>query len=211
MSQKHHLKIFVWRLPLAIIGGLFSSLAMPRENIWPLIFVSVALMVVAVRGLRFFAALGVGYAAGLSFYLSQIEWMSLYLGPVPWIALSVLEAAIFAVGMALISMVWAWLERGTNGLLQSTLISLAVATIWTAREWFAINIPYGGFPWSRVAQALSDSFLSQLVFFVGISGLTFVSVFMAMSLLQVVESGLNQLRKHALSMGVVASLLVLAA
>lgn len=211
MSQKHHLKIFLWRLPLAIIGGLFSSLAMPRENIWPLIFVSVALMVVAVRGLRFFAALGVGYAAGLSFYLSQIEWMSLYLGPVPWIALSVLEAAIFAVGMALISMVWAWLERGTNGLLQSTLISLAVATIWTAREWFAINIPYGGFPWSRVAQALSDSFLSQLVFFVGISGLTFVSVFMAMSLLQVVESGLNQLRKHALSMGVVTSLLLLAA
>lgn len=211
MSSKHKLRTLSWRLPLAIIGGLFSSLAMPRENIWPLIFVSVVMMIVAVRGLRFFFALGVGYAAGLAFYLSQIEWMSLYLGPVPWIALSVLEAAIFAVGMALIASVWSWLEQTTKGALKSTVISLSVATIWTAREWFAINIPYGGFPWSRVAQTLSDSFLSQLVFFVGISGLTFLSVFMAISILQLLESGIRQLRHHVISIGATAAILTLAA
>ena len=38
--------ILLWRLPVGVLGGLLSSLAMPRENIWPLIFVSVALILV---------------------------------------------------------------------------------------------------------------------------------------------------------------------
>ena len=211
MTSKHRLRTFAWRLATAILGGLASSLAMPRENIWPLIFVSVVMLVISVRGLSLLPALGIGYAGGLAFYLSQIEWMSLYLGPVPWIALSVLEAAIFAVGMALISLTWQWIESANASPFKSTAISLSVATIWTAREWFAINIPYGGFPWSRVAQALSDSFLSQLVYFVGISGLTFVSVFIATSLLQTIEAGFRQLRQHIIPLSATFALLVLAA
>lgn len=54
MKREHLVGITLWRLPLSILGGLLSSLAMPRENIWPLIFVSVAFLIVSVRGLRFF-------------------------------------------------------------------------------------------------------------------------------------------------------------
>ena len=182
-----------WRLPVGILGGLLSSVAMPRENIWPLIFVSVALMLLAIRNLKVLLASLVGFASGLAFYLSQIEWMSLYLGPVPWIALSVLEAGIFAVGMAIIAAVWRWLAATKSSAYQSTVIALAIATIWTAREWIAINLPYGGFPWSRVAQALADSFLSQLVYFVGISGLSFVAVFITVSVLLAIENGFKKL------------------
>lgn len=186
--SKHLIGITLWRIPLAILGGLLSSLALPRENIWPLIFVSVAMILVAVRGLRFLSSLLIGFIAGLAYYLSQIEWMSLYLGPVPWIALSVLEAGIFAIGAMVIASCWKWLEQLPSSRWKSLVISLSIATLWTAREWVAINLPYGGFPWSRVAQALSDSFLSSLVYFVGISGLTFLSVFVTLSLLQLIES-----------------------
>jgi apolipoprotein N-acyltransferase len=51
-----------------------------------------------------------------------------------------------------------------------------------------------------VAQALSESFLSQLVYFVGISGLTFVSVFMTVAVLQALEAGRNALKGNVLSL-----------
>ena len=203
--------ILLWRLPVGITGGLLSSLAMPRENIWPLIFVSVALILISLRGLKFFAASLVGFASGVAFYMSQIEWISLYLGPVPWIALSVMEALIFAVGAGVIAVVWAWLSKLPSRGYSSALIALAIATVWTAREWVSINLPYGGFPWSRVAQALSDSFLSSLVYFVGISGLSFVAVFMTVALLQAIESGWKNSRLHVLPLISTAAVLVLAA
>jgi apolipoprotein N-acyltransferase len=184
---------------------------MPRENVWPLIFVSVALILFSIRGLRFIPAAFVGFVAGFAFYMSQIEWISLYLGPVPWVALSVMEALIFALGAAVIASVWSFLSHSLTGKLASFWIALAIATVWTAREWVAINLPYGGFPWSRVAQALSDSFLSSLVYFVGISGLTFVSVFITVVLLQTIESGVSGLRKHLVPLGAAAGSIVLAA
>ena len=211
MTNKRQIGFLLWRIPVGVLGGLLSSFAMPRENIWPLIFVSVALILVSIRGLRFFAAAFVGFSSGVAFYMSQIEWISLYLGPVPWIALSVMEALIFALGAAVIASVWSFLTHTLSGKLASFWIALAIATVWTAREWVAINIPYGGFPWSRVAQALSDSFLSSLVYFVGISGLTFVSVFMTVALLQAIESGIPGLRKHLVSLGATVGAIVLAA
>jgi apolipoprotein N-acyltransferase len=207
MTRRHLQGIVLWRGPIAILGGLLSSLAMPRENIWPLIFVSVGLILVSIRGLRFLAATGVGYLAGLAYYLSQIEWMSLYLGPVPWIALSVLEAGIFALGTGAIALVWAQANKLPASSYRSAVTSLAIAVVWTAREWVAINIPYGGFPWSRVAQALSDSFFSKLVYFVGISGLTLISVFITVVLLQYFESGLKSVVQH--SVGLASSLLII--
>jgi apolipoprotein N-acyltransferase len=208
MKKRQRTGFALWRLPIAIIGGFVSSLAMPRENIWPLIFVSVALILLAIRGLRFVSATVVGFASGVSFYLSQIEWISLYLGPVPWIALSVMEALIFALGAGVIATVWNWLEKSLQGGFSSTMIALAIATIWTAREWVSINVPYGGFPWSRVAQALSDSFLSQLVYFVGISGLTFVSVFITVVVLKAAETGFRGIRRQII--GLFASAVIVA-
>ena len=197
-----------WRLPTAVVGGFLSSLAMPREDIWPLIFVSVAMILVSIRGLRFWPATGIGFFGGLAFYMSQVEWLSLYLGPVPWIALSVMEALIFAVGAGAIAIVWRSAEKLRKSFYRNALIALIIATMWTAREWVAINLPYGGFPWSRVAQALSESFLSQLVFFVGISGLTFVSVFMTVVALLAIESGVKAIRSNLL--GLAASVVAIA-
>jgi apolipoprotein N-acyltransferase len=119
-----------------------------------------------------------------------------------------MEALIFAVGAGAIAIVWRSAEKLRKSFYRNALMALIIATMWTAREWVAINLPYGGFPWSRVAQALSESFLSQLVFFVGISGLTFLSVFMTVVALLAIESGVKAIRSNLL--GLAASLVAIA-
>lgn len=172
---------FVWRTALSIAGGLLSSLAFPRENIWPIIFVAVAMLLLSVYRLKSLASLIIGFVGGLAFYLSQIEWLSLYLGPVPWLALSILEAFIFAIGMVAIALVWNFLENSVSKStsVRSLLIAGAIAIIWTAREWVSITLPYGGFPWSRLAQTQSDSFLAKWVFWGGLGWLTLVLAFLS--------------------------------
>ena len=164
------------RLLLAIAGGLSSSLAYPREGLWPVIFVSVVLLLLSVRGLSFWRAFGIGYVGGFCFYVSQIEWMSHYLGPIPLLALSTLEAFFFGIGMALIAKVWRWLAAMPTRPLLNVQIALAIAIIWTAREWVSTNLPYGGFPWSRLAMSQSESPLAKWVFFGGQPLLTFAIV-----------------------------------
>lgn len=164
------------RILLAIFGGLSSSLAYPREGLWPVIFVSVIALLLSVRGLSFWRAFWVGYLGGFCFYVSQIEWMSHYLGPIPLLALSTLEAFFFGLGMALIAKAWRWLSEKPERPLRAIQTALAIATLWTAREWVSTNLPYGGFPWSRLAMSQSESPLANWVYFGGQPLLTFVIV-----------------------------------
>lgn len=167
---------FLLRLLVAVMSGLISSLAFPRENISPLIFASLVLLLLALENQKALAAGTIGFVGGLAFYLSQIEWLSLYLGPIPWLALGVLEAAIFSVGCIFIARVWTWLNSQSRASKQFRVLffGFIIATIWTAREWVSITLPYGGFPWSRLAQTQSETFLAKWVFFGGIGSLSFV-------------------------------------
>lgn len=209
----------LWRLALAILGGVLSSLAYPREGIWPMIFISVIALLLSVRGLAFGKAFRVGYVGGFFFYLTQIEWISLYLGPVPLLALSILEAFFFGLGMAAIARVWSWLDRQnwskpTLALWKPTIISLAISTLWVAREWVSTNLPYGGFPWSRLAMSQSESPLNKWVYFGGQALLCFLIVFICAILItsfrqarknranKIAAAGLGEPRLHALIAGI---------
>ena len=169
------------RYASATIGGFLSSLAMPRESISPFIFLSVALLLFSIHNLKFFSALGVGVVGGFAFYLSQIEWLSHYLGPIPWLALSTLEAIIFSLGMAATALVWNWLQRvlPVDNAFKPLAISTALALMWTSREWVSITLPYGGFPWSRLAQTQSETYLAKWVYVGGLGSLTFVVALLA--------------------------------
>ena len=180
-SKKQKQKLLLLRLVAALAGGYFSSLAMPRENLAPFIFLSVVLLLFSIRNLKFFTSLAVGFIGGLAFYLSQIEWLSLYLGPVPWLALSTMEAVIFAFGLAATAQVWQWLQKSIspNNRFKSLVIAAALAILWTAREWISITLPYGGFPWSRLSQTQSETFLAKWVYFGGLGMLTFAIALVA--------------------------------
>jgi apolipoprotein N-acyltransferase len=155
-----------------LAGGLISSMAYPDNSIWVAIFPATALMLYAISSSSAKQSLVVGLVTGFTFYASQIPWMTVYLGPVPWLALSTLEAIIFAVGA------WAINRFFRTRRTQAPIITAAgVAILWVAREWLACNFPYGGFPWSRLALSQSNSPLANWVYWGGISWLSFIIVF----------------------------------
>ena len=191
---------FSIRVILTVGGGLLSGFAYPRENVWWVIFVSVACLFAAIKSMGFFSATLLGFLGGLAFYLSQIEWLSLYLGWLPWVALSTMQAVFFALGMGLSAVVWRWLDSRILAASRVIWIPLAMATIWTAREWFSSHWPYGGFPWSRLAQSQSDSFLATWVYYGGLPLLTFVIAFVSVLLLMaIVERRLGGNTKRAVA------------
>lgn len=200
-------KRIFYRFLIGVTGGVLSSLAMPRENIWPLIFVAVAALIYSTKDLGTWPALFVGFSAGFAFYVSQIEWMSLYLGPVPLIALSTLEALIFAFGLLISAIVWKYLDSalGKNQKTKNLFIAAALATIFTAREWVAISMPYGGFPWSRLAQTQADSPLADLAYFGGLGLLTWMVAFISAALLLLLLEGRLSWRNHQINIAIAST------
>ena len=161
------------------------DLGFPGASIWPLAFVGIALVLVSLRGRRAGGAFLVGLVAGLSFYLVHIFWATLYLGLLPWIALSTLEALFFGGGAVLIALAYRWVPRIWPGLVgQAVVVPVVVAGLWTLREFVAGNWPYGGFAWGRMALSQSQSPFAGLVAWVGISGLSFLMVALVAALIQ---------------------------
>ncbi|MEY4349037.1 MAG: hypothetical protein RL719_334 [Actinomycetota bacterium] len=160
------------RLTLAAFAGAISYLAYPRPGLWPIIFVSVALIFVSVRGATLPRAFVVGFTAGFTFFASQCWWISQYLGPLPLVALSFLQALFVAAGLTVF-------EAVRRRVQHEWVQALLFASLWTAREWVSTHWPYGGFPWSRLAMSQADSPLSGWVYFGGLSLLTFAMALMA--------------------------------
>jgi len=200
----------VWAaLILAGLAGVLLDAGFPDRGWWVLAPVGALLMFVALLGRGPWTGLAVGFAAGLSFWLTHIYWITLYLGPVPWIALGGLQSIFFAVGLALTAVVLRvgprlWPSRlGRVGL-----IPVIVAGLWTAREAISAVWPYGGFAWGRVALSQSEGPFSSLVAWVGLSGLSFLVVWLSaltVQLLRDVRFGLL----HRASIVVTAVVLLL--
>ena len=178
------------RIPAIFIAGAVSGLAYPRFDIWPLIFVSVTAILLLLKGIGWRYGLLLGFTAGQGFYLSQIYWISNYLGPVPLIALTTLQALYFMVFGALMAILWRndWLSRMRQRNLGKLLVAAAFASVWLAREFVAINLPYGGFPWSRLAMSQAHSPLADWVYWGGQPLLGFV-IALSASLLAITVSG----------------------
>lgn len=164
------MKELLWRLPVAILSGLVALYAFPTEGVWALAPLIPALLVISVAGTSFWWGSGLGLLAGLAFYISHIEWIALYLGPVPLIALATLQSFFYACAAGLISLIWRALSQRSA---VTTLFPLAIASVWTAREWVSTNFPYGGFPWSRLSMTQSEAPSVNLVAYLGMSGLSF--------------------------------------
>lgn len=173
----------LWRIPLAVLGSALALFAFPTEGIWVTALLIPGLIFVATRGLGFWTASALGFIAGQIYYITHIEWLALYLGPVPLIALSTLMSIYFAAGVG----VTAWLYRSMNprglGLLG---FAIAAAGIWTLREWIGSNFPYGGFPWSRLGMTQADGWFAKYAWWGGISLISFALVLISILLTLVI-------------------------
>ena len=176
-------------LLLAALSGFANAAAFPGIGWWPLIFVGTALMFWSLNGRRAWSALIVGFVGGFAFFGNHILWLTVYLGPVPWLALASLEAIFFALGCVLMALAWRVVPRLWSGPgAQLVGIPAVLAGLWVLREAITSVWPYGGFSWGRLAFSQSDSTFAPLVAWLGISGFSFVIAFLSAVLLQAVRT-----------------------
>lgn len=201
-------------VPFAVLGGVLNALAFPGLGWWPLIFLGTPLILLTLVGRRVWPALLVGLLAGFAFWGTHILWITVYLGPVPWIALAGLEAIFFALGCLLIALTWRFGARafaapwGRLGL-----IPVIVAGLWTLRENVSSNWPYGGFSWGRLAFSQSESPFGGLAAWVGVSGLTFLIAWVSALIVQVAREPAGARRRGRITrillpVGLIAAMLV---
>ncbi|MEH3140023.1 MAG: apolipoprotein N-acyltransferase [Mycobacterium kyogaense] len=97
-----------------------------------------------------------GLLFGLAFYIPLLPWISGLVGPVPWLALSALEAlfpALFGAVAVVVRRVPGW--------------PLWFAGLWSAQEWLKSTVPFGGFPWGVVGYSQAQSPALPLAYFGG--------------------------------------------
>ncbi|OJX63435.1 MAG: apolipoprotein N-acyltransferase [Micrococcales bacterium 73-13] len=170
-------------LPTAAIGGIVADLAYPDVGWWPMVLPGVALVLVALIGRGFWMGALIGLVYETVFYLVQIQWASQWVGPIPMVALSLAGGVVFAIGAGLIALAYRWLPRAWPRSwpawpLRLVLLPIAVAGLWTAREAIFSVWPYGGFAWGRIGHSQIDSPIAHLYAWVGISGMTFLVVWL---------------------------------
>jgi len=177
LNWLRHSNSFWGRSLIAILGGLSIALTFPAYSFSPGIFIGIFLVLLAIRQSGFFKALALGTIAGVSYYGLVLKWLTTYLGPVPWVALSVAEGLIFGVAIAAIAVVWRWLAQLSLGKAKTFIIAFAIASIYTAREYVAGQFPFGGLSWARGGLSQADTYLSKWVWAIDISGLTWLISF----------------------------------
>lgn len=196
----------LWRIPLAIVAAGLALYAFPTEGVWILAVLIPGLIFLATRGLGFWVASAVGFIAGQAYYISHIEWLALYLGPVPLIALSTLMSFFFALGVGATAWLYRRLKPKGYGLVG---FAFAAASIWTLREWVGSNFPYGGFPWSRLGMTQADGWFANYAWWGGISLISFALALLSMLLVLISLEAIKKKPAKLVPMAAIAAALVL--
>jgi apolipoprotein N-acyltransferase len=137
-------------LALALLSGVALDLAFPAPGWWVLAAPGVAGLALAVRGASARWGALLGLVTGLAYFVPLLHWSGVYVGALPWLALAASQACFVAlVGAAL---PWAWRAPGGRA---GTV--LTVAGLWVLGEALRARLPFGGFPWGRLAFSQSDA------------------------------------------------------
>ena len=129
------------QLGAAIVAGVALCVSFPPFGWWFTAFVAFGLLawVLTRETTTRVGGFGYGFLFGLAFYLPLIPWISGLVGPIPWIALSALQAlfpALFGLGAVYVSHLSGW--------------AFWFAALWATQEWLKSTVPFGGFPWGVV-------------------------------------------------------------
>jgi len=178
---------------LAAAGGWITDLAYPDLGWWPFVFPGIAMALIALIGRGFWMGALIGLVYESVFYLVHIQWASQWVGPVPMIGLSLTGGAFFAIGAGLIAFAYRWLPRAwptrwPAAVLRLAVLPIGVAGLWTLREAIFSVWPYGGFAWGRIGHSQIDSPLAELYPWVGISGMTFLVVWLVALVVEAVRA-----------------------
>ncbi|WP_396449553.1 apolipoprotein N-acyltransferase [Actinomadura sp.] len=151
------------RTLLALAGGLVMWPAFPPLDLTPLAPVGVAMLTLAVRGVRPRTGAWLAFVAGAAFFLPALEGIS-RIGPDGWIVLSLVEAAYFlpmGAGIAVAARLPGW--------------PVWTAALWVAQELVRGRVPFGGFPWARLAFSQTATPLTPYASYGGAPLVTFLT------------------------------------
>ncbi|MFF8730498.1 apolipoprotein N-acyltransferase [Streptomyces sp. NPDC015171] len=129
----------------SVLCGVLLYVSFPPRTLWWLALPAFAGFAWVLRGRSWKAALGLGYLFGLGFLLPLLVWTGVEVGPGPWLVLAAIEAlfvALVGVGVAAVSTLPAW--------------PVWAAALWTAGEAVRARMPFGGFPWGKIAFGQAD-------------------------------------------------------
>lgn len=129
----------------AVLSGALLFLSFPPRPLWWLAVPGFALLGWTLRGRRPRAGFGLGYLAGLGFLLPLLVWTGEEVGAVPWLALVAAESLFVAAAcllVAAVSRLPAW--------------PVFAAAAWVLGEAARSRVPFGGFPWGKIAFGQAD-------------------------------------------------------
>ncbi|MBN2177048.1 MAG: apolipoprotein N-acyltransferase [Demequinaceae bacterium] len=154
---------------LAAATGWVMHLAFPSFGWWPAAAIGLALLWAVLEHTTVWSGFGLGFVAGLGFFLPLLRWTSVGVGPIPWVALAGLES--LAVGLFGAS--WALVRRKKYLKGRLWLEPVVFAALWTSAEQLRSIVPFGGFPWGRLAFSQVDGPVVGFAWLGGASLVTF--------------------------------------
>jgi apolipoprotein N-acyltransferase len=137
-------------LAVAAVGGGLLATAFPSLGWWPAAPAGIAAISLATRGQRARRGALLGLIAGLAFFLPHLQWSGVYVGTLPWVALTGLEASFVALLGALLPLAW----RAPGGRFGTV---ITTGGLWVGQEALRGRVPFGGFPWGRLAFSQADA------------------------------------------------------
>jgi apolipoprotein N-acyltransferase len=177
--------ILTWgwkRAAIALVAGALSSLAMAPFNAWPVLFLTLPVVVWQIDGAGAGrwrgapAAALTGWWFGLGYFVPGLYWIGYaflvdaqtfaWLMPFAVLGLPAYLALFMALGFALARLFW---TRDASRV-------IALAASLTISEWLRGHA-LTGFPWNTLGYALTEPLvLAQTASLIGLWGLTFLSV-----------------------------------
>ncbi|MGV9732468.1 apolipoprotein N-acyltransferase [Rhodococcus aetherivorans] len=177
----------VARSVAAVAAGLLLFTSFPPRPLWFLAPLGIALLttILAAPTRRRRAGFGYGYLAGLGFFVPLLPWIGEYVGPLPWLALAAAESVFV----------------GLFGVIAVQVRSLPGAPVWIAAGWslteyLRASVPFGGFPWGRLAFGQPDGPLVGLAAVGGAPLVSFAVALTGTGLWACGRAGLRYARGH---------------
>ncbi|MCU1589015.1 MAG: apolipoprotein N-acyltransferase [Frankiales bacterium] len=171
----------VLRLAIAAIAGLLLDLAFPPHDLWWLAPLPVAALTAVCRGVTARRGALLGLATGSAFFAALLVWTGTIAGAGAWLALALLEAgfvALLGAALAVVTRLPGW--------------PVWAAAAWVGEEALRDRLPFGGFPWGRLAFSQADTWVTPLAAIGGAPLVTFAVAMVGSAMAAVaVRSGLR--------------------
>jgi apolipoprotein N-acyltransferase len=184
------------------LAGLGAALSFEPHHWVFLLPLAVAALTVACAGVRGRTGFWLGALFGAVFMLVLLPWLTV-IGWYAWLPLALVEGLFY----------------GLAGLATALTRRLPGWPLWAATSWVLVEalrgrVPFGGFPWGRLAFATEDTPVAPWFAYVGPAGVTLavalVGVTLAWAVLAVRRTGRLRARRTATSLAAVGGALVLA-